>query len=144
MEWAKRMKIALGSAKGLSYLHDDCEYCSLSMGCLEHFFRIFTCLESIRVLCFSWLSGNPKTIHRDVKAANILIDNSYEPKVLFKLVNIFEIYLNSPTNLIMLNLMHQLADFGLARSCSDTETHVSTRVMGTFGYETLSIFIIQP
>ncbi|KAG7594895.1 Leucine-rich repeat [Arabidopsis thaliana x Arabidopsis arenosa] len=74
MEWAKRMKIALGSAKGLSYLHDDC---------------------------------NPKTIHRDVKAANILIDNSYEPK---------------------------LADFGLARSCSDTETHVSTRVMGTFGY----------
>ncbi|XP_020866210.1 probable LRR receptor-like serine/threonine-protein kinase At5g59680 [Arabidopsis lyrata subsp. lyrata] len=74
MEWAKRMKIALGSAKGLSYLHDDC---------------------------------NPKTIHRDVKATNILIDNSYEPK---------------------------LADFGLARSCSDTETHVSTRVMGTFGY----------
>ncbi|CAH2036428.1 unnamed protein product [Thlaspi arvense] len=30
--------------------------------------------------------------------------------------------------------MKILADFGLARSCSDTETHVSTRVMGTFGY----------
>ncbi|CAH2036478.1 unnamed protein product [Thlaspi arvense] len=74
MEWAKRMKIALGSAKGLSYLHEDC---------------------------------NPKTIHRDVKAANILIDDSYEAK---------------------------LADFGLARSSLDTDTHVSTRIMGTFGY----------
>ncbi|EOA40153.1 hypothetical protein CARUB_v10008870mg [Capsella rubella] len=74
MEWPKRMKIALGAAKGLSYLHEDC---------------------------------NPKTIHRDVKAANILIDDSYEAK---------------------------LADFGLARSSLDTDTHVSTRIMGTFGY----------
>ncbi|ESQ30224.1 hypothetical protein EUTSA_v10011404mg [Eutrema salsugineum] len=48
MEWPKRMKIALGAAKGLSYLHEDC---------------------------------NPKTIHRDVKAANILIDDSYEAKL---------------------------------------------------------------
>ncbi|CAH8255388.1 unnamed protein product [Arabidopsis lyrata] len=74
MEWSKRMKIALGAAKGLAYLHEDC---------------------------------NPKTIHRDVKAANILIDDSYEAK---------------------------LADFGLARSSLDTDTHVSTRIMGTFGY----------
>ncbi|XP_019095022.1 PREDICTED: proline-rich receptor-like protein kinase PERK15 [Camelina sativa] len=74
LEWTKRMKIALGAAKGLSYLH---EYCY------------------------------PKTIHRDVKAANILIDHSYEAK---------------------------LADFGLARTYLDTDTHVSTRVMGTFGY----------
>lgn len=28
----------------------------------------------------------------------------------------------------------QVADFGLARIYSDTDTHVSTRVMGTFGY----------
>lgn len=28
----------------------------------------------------------------------------------------------------------QVADFGLAKLASDTHTHVSTRVMGTFGY----------
>ncbi|KAI4380028.1 hypothetical protein MLD38_006262 [Melastoma candidum] len=74
MEWPTRLKIALGSAKGLAYLHEDC---------------------------------HPKIIHRDIKAANILLDFKFEAKV---------------------------ADFGLAKLTSDVNTHVSTRVMGTFGY----------
>ncbi|KAM6585806.1 hypothetical protein CsatB_012808 [Cannabis sativa] len=74
MSWPTRMKIAIGSARGMAYLHEDCQ---------------------------------PKIIHRDIKAANILLDNDFEAKV---------------------------ADFGLAKSSLDTDTHVSTRVMGTFGY----------
>ncbi|PIA55699.1 hypothetical protein AQUCO_00700184v1 [Aquilegia coerulea] len=74
MEWAKRMTIALGSARGLAYLHEDC---------------------------------HPRIIHRDIKAANILIDDNWEAMV---------------------------ADFGLAKLSDTTQTHVSTRVMGTFGY----------
>nr|GME15881.1 proline-rich receptor-like protein kinase PERK1 [Ipomoea batatas] len=74
LEWHMRLKIALGAAKGLAYLHEDCQ---------------------------------PKIIHRDIKSANILLDFNFETKV---------------------------ADFGLAKFTSDANTHVSTRVMGTFGY----------
>ncbi|KAI7726372.1 hypothetical protein M8C21_004987 [Ambrosia artemisiifolia] len=74
MKWETRMRIARGSAKGLAYLHEDCD---------------------------------PRIIHRDIKSSNILLDYNFDAKV---------------------------ADFGLAKLASVDDTHISTRVVGTFGY----------
>ncbi|KAL3652122.1 Interface between microtubules and kinetochore protein [Castilleja foliolosa] len=74
LSWKLRMKVALGAAKGLAYLH----------------------------------SPNAKVIYRDFKSSNILLDSNYNAK---------------------------LSDFGLAKDGHmDGKSHVSTRVMGTYGY----------
>ncbi|KAJ4715571.1 Receptor-like kinase [Melia azedarach] len=74
IDWPTRKRISLGSARGLSYLHDHCD---------------------------------PKIIHRDVKAANILLDEEYEAVV---------------------------GDFGLAKLMDYKDTHVTTAVRGTIGH----------
>ncbi|KAK8697015.1 hypothetical protein V6N13_113179 [Hibiscus sabdariffa] len=75
LDWDARIKIALGAARGLAYLHED---------------------------------SSPRVIHRDFKSSNILLEHDFTPKV---------------------------SDFGLARTAMDEEgRHISTRVMGTFGY----------
>ncbi|RDX84588.1 Receptor-like serine/threonine-protein kinase ALE2, partial [Mucuna pruriens] len=75
LDWGARIKIALGSARGLAYLHED---------------------------------SSPHVIHRDFKSSNILLEDDFTPKV---------------------------SDFGLARTAADEDNrHISTRVMGTFGY----------
>ncbi|KAJ4824862.1 BRASSINOSTEROID INSENSITIVE 1-associated receptor kinase 1 [Turnera subulata] len=74
LSWPIRKQIALGSARGLAYLHDHCD---------------------------------PKIIHRDVKAANILLDEEFEAVV---------------------------GDFGLAKLMDYKDTHVTTAVRGTIGH----------
>lgn len=75
LPWSIRMKIALGAAKGLAFLHEEAE---------------------------------KPVIYRDFKTSNILLDAEYNAK---------------------------LSDFGLAKDGPEEgKTHVSTRVMGTYGY----------
>ncbi|OWM78769.1 probable receptor-like protein kinase At2g42960 [Punica granatum] len=74
LTWEARMKVILGTAKALAYLHEGIE---------------------------------PKVVHRDIKSSNILIDEEFNAKV---------------------------SDFGLAKVLGTNESHIATRVMGTFGY----------
>ncbi|XP_039164640.1 proline-rich receptor-like protein kinase PERK1 isoform X3 [Eucalyptus grandis] len=74
LNWPSRLKIALGAAEGLAYLHEGCD---------------------------------PIIIHRDIKAANILVDLEFKAKI---------------------------ADFGLAKFTPDANSHVSNNVKGTIGY----------
>ncbi|KAG5566909.1 hypothetical protein RHGRI_002458 [Rhododendron griersonianum] len=74
LSWNLRLKVALGAAKGLAFLH----------------------------------SAETKVIYRDFKTSNILLDFNYNAK---------------------------LSDFGLAKDGpTGDKSHVSTRVMGTYGY----------
>ncbi|KAK2637500.1 hypothetical protein Ddye_032292 [Dipteronia dyeriana] len=74
LSWNLRMKVALGAAKGVAFLHSD----------------------------------EAKVIYRDFKTSNILLDSNYNAK---------------------------LSDFGLAKDGpTGDRSHVSTRVMGTYGY----------
>ncbi|KAK6127000.1 hypothetical protein DH2020_039256 [Rehmannia glutinosa] len=72
--WQTRKRIAIGAARGLLYLHEQCD---------------------------------PKIIHRDVKAANVLLDDYFEAVV---------------------------GDFGLAKLLDHAESHVTTAVRGTVGH----------
>ncbi|CAN6917735.1 unnamed protein product [Brassica oleracea] len=74
LDWSRRKKIAVGTARGLVYLHEQCD---------------------------------PKIIHRDVKAANILLDEDFEAVV---------------------------GDFGLAKLLDHRDSHVTTAVRGTVGH----------
>ncbi|KAK2358463.1 Protein kinase superfamily protein [Trifolium repens] len=74
LTWDARIKILLGTAKALAYLHEAIE---------------------------------PKVVHRDIKSSNILIDDDFNAKI---------------------------SDFGLAKLLGAGKSHITTRVMGTFGY----------
>lgn len=74
LDWPTRKRVALGTARGLEYLHEHC---------------------------------NPKIIHRDVKAANVLLDEDFEAVV---------------------------GDFGLAKLVDVRKINVTTQVRGTMGH----------
>ncbi|THU72849.1 hypothetical protein C4D60_Mb04t16540 [Musa balbisiana] len=75
LAWGIRYKVAVGTAKGLEYLHERC---------------------------------HKRIIHRDIKAANILLTEDFEP---------------------------QICDFGLAKWLPDEVTHHTLPSFeGTFGY----------
>nr|XP_043635516.1 probable serine/threonine-protein kinase PIX13 isoform X2 [Erigeron canadensis] len=74
LPWDLRLKISIGAARGLAFLH----------------------------------TSEKQVIYRDFKASNILLDGSYNAKI---------------------------SDFGLAKTGpSASQSHVTTRVMGTYGY----------
>ncbi|KAG8367233.1 hypothetical protein BUALT_Bualt16G0051300 [Buddleja alternifolia] len=70
--------------------------------------RLKIALGAGRALAYLHEDSSPRVIHRDFKASNILLEDDFTPKV---------------------------SDFGLARAALDGDNrHISTRVMGTFGY----------
>ncbi|KAL2331304.1 hypothetical protein Fmac_018885 [Flemingia macrophylla] len=65
------------------------------------------CVGIARGLAFLHEESTLKVVHRDIKATNVLLDKDLNPKI---------------------------SDFGLAKLDDEDNTHISTRIAGTYGY----------
>ncbi|CAN1296193.1 Proline-rich receptor-like protein kinase PERK10 [Linum perenne] len=82
--------------------------------------RIKIAAGAARGLAYLHEDCHPRIIHRDIKSSNILLDNNFEA-LQNMILSIWTSYL-------------QVSDFGLAKLNPDANTHITTRVMGTYGY----------
>ncbi|KAH1218294.1 putative leucine-rich repeat receptor-like serine/threonine-protein kinase [Glycine max] len=69
--------------------------------------RYKICVGIARGLAYLHEESRLKIVHRDIKATNVLLDQDLNPKI---------------------------SDFGLAKLDEEDNTHISTRIAGTFGY----------
>ncbi|XP_027340613.1 probable leucine-rich repeat receptor-like serine/threonine-protein kinase At3g14840 [Abrus precatorius] len=69
--------------------------------------RYNICVGIARGLAYLHEESRLKIVHRDIKATNVLLDKDLNPKI---------------------------SDFGLAKLDEEDNTHISTRIAGTYGY----------